>query len=170
MPVRLINLANPSIEQFCDASGMINHSYSNCNIVLIILWHILHLAFAYSLRLHSPFQALCPSLPQGSMGNGLSSFLNNFCSALICKDNHWDERKSDRVTVKHHLYDFHHWVLHILQCFLHQTLDIYVSKLYYIALLIYRFVIEVVLHGIAIGFAGLECLLGAICIVFFFGE
>jgi len=26
-----------------------------------------------------------------------------------------------------------------------------------------------VLHGIAIGFAGLECLLGAVCILFFFG-
>jgi len=34
----------------------------------------------------------------------------------------------------------------------------------------FRFVIEVVLHGIAIGFAGLECLIGAVCIMFFFGE
>jgi hypothetical protein len=34
--------------------------------------------------------------------------------------------------------------------------------------MLYRFVIEVVLHGIAIGFAGLEVLLGLTSVIFFF--
>jgi hypothetical protein len=41
---------------------------------------------------------------------------------------------------------------------------------FFIKMQTYTFVIEVVLHAVAIGFAGLECLMGAICIAFFFRD
>jgi hypothetical protein len=62
----------------------------------------------------------------------------------------------------------HHSLFHLLQRLLYQAPDLYVSSV--IFEISYRFVIEVVLHGIAIGFAALECLIGAVCIAFFFGE
>jgi len=96
--------------------------------VLALLWHLLHLAFALAFRSHFTLQALCASLPKGLVGDGLSRVLDNFCSDLICPHRHWQARQQSRIACIYPLHDIHHWLLHLLQCFLHQVADIYVSR------------------------------------------
>ncbi|TNV83241.1 hypothetical protein FGO68_gene2867 [Halteria grandinella] len=41
---------------------------------------------------------------------------------------------------------------------------------FFIFLQTYTFIIEAVVHAIAIGFVAMECLIGALCVLFFFQE
>jgi len=138
-------------------------------LVAALFRHLLHLAAPFALCVHLPFQTLRATLPQGPVGDGLSRLPDHLCGPPVREDHLRHEGQPDRIPLEHHLHDLYHCLLHILQRLLHPAADLHVRSgifhSYY-----YRFVIEVVLHGIAIGFAGLECLIGAVCIMFFFGE
>ena len=96
--------------------------------VLAVLRHLLHLAFALAFRNYLTLQALRAPLPKGSVGDGLSSFLDNFRSDPIRAHCHWQAGQPSGIACIYPLYDIHHRILHILQRFLHQTADIHVKR------------------------------------------
>ena len=137
-------------------------------LVAALFRHLLHLAAPFALCVHLPFQTLRATLPQGPVGDGLPRLPDHLRGPPVREDHLRHEGQPNRIPLEHHLHDLHHCLLHILQRLLHPAADLHVRRFAIIHR--YRFVIEVVLHGIAIGFAGLECLIGAVCIMFFFGE
>ena len=93
-----------------------------------------------------------------------SDFPHHLRHASICENRIWDERKQDRVLGWIGPHDISDGFLYIWQRVFHCPLNLCVSVIsdHNISLNL-----EVVLHGIAIGFSGLETLLGIIAIVLF---